>query len=247
MKPASFSSRLVLSDWRCSRQPSLPRQGPHASLLKSQPRRRPTLLQLSLVSVGLHRSRRGHPRTLPWLGRRHAQNCSRKQCPAPSLQFGQAPAGGLQSLAGQVHLDVPCSQHFLGLLRLSRDATARSAFPLPQRCTCLTGPSCRHGPHPSVQPEPQLDRSRWQAQRTVVQVSCIDTNFESSLVAERCDCRNPIDCLLKTFRAEGIRGLYKGTTAHLLRIAPHTVVTLVANEFVSFSPDKRISPGKDEC
>lgn len=27
----------------------------------------------------------------------------------------------------------------------------------------------------------------------------------------------PIDCLYKTFKAEGIAGWYKGTTAHLLR------------------------------
>lgn len=41
---------------------------------------------------------------------------------------------------------------------------------------------------------------------------------------------NPIDCLWKTFKTEGIAGWYKGTTAHFLRIFPHTVVTLVANE-----------------
>ncbi|KAK0481761.1 mitochondrial carrier domain-containing protein [Armillaria novae-zelandiae] len=34
--------------------------------------------------------------------------------------------------------------------------------------------------------------------------------------------RNPIDCLWKTFKTEGVRGWYKGTTAHFLRIAPHT-------------------------
>ncbi|KAI0742335.1 mitochondrial carrier domain-containing protein [Daedaleopsis nitida] len=37
--------------------------------------------------------------------------------------------------------------------------------------------------------------------------------------------KNPIDCLWKTFKAEGILGWYKGTTAHFLRIAPHTRVT----------------------
>ncbi|KAL7004369.1 Mitochondrial oxaloacetate carrier protein [Cystobasidiomycetes sp. EMM_F5] len=42
--------------------------------------------------------------------------------------------------------------------------------------------------------------------------------------------KNPIDCLYKTFKAEGVRGWYKGSTAHLLRIAPHTVLTLVFNE-----------------
>jgi len=41
---------------------------------------------------------------------------------------------------------------------------------------------------------------------------------------------NPIDCLYKTWKVEGVAGWYKGTTAHFLRIFPHTVVTLVANE-----------------
>ncbi|GAA5948280.1 hypothetical protein JCM10213_002220 [Rhodosporidiobolus nylandii] len=44
---------------------------------------------------------------------------------------------------------------------------------------------------------------------------------------------SPIDCLIKTWKTEGFRGWYKGTTAHWLRIAPHTVVTLVTNEFIS--------------
>ncbi|PWN49190.1 mitochondrial carrier [Violaceomyces palustris] len=42
--------------------------------------------------------------------------------------------------------------------------------------------------------------------------------------------RNPIHCLYLTAKAEGVLGWYKGTTAHLLRIAPHTVLTLVMNE-----------------
>ncbi|KAK9900878.1 mitochondrial carrier [Cystobasidium minutum MCA 4210] len=42
--------------------------------------------------------------------------------------------------------------------------------------------------------------------------------------------KNPIDCLYKTFKTEGVMGWYKGSTAHLLRIAPHTVLTLVFNE-----------------
>ncbi|KAL7343701.1 mitochondrial carrier domain-containing protein [Rhodotorula toruloides] len=45
--------------------------------------------------------------------------------------------------------------------------------------------------------------------------------------------KNPIDCLWKTWRTEGFAGLYKGTSAHLMRIAPHTVVTLVTNEMIS--------------
>ncbi|GHJ89954.1 hypothetical protein NliqN6_6356 [Naganishia liquefaciens] len=43
---------------------------------------------------------------------------------------------------------------------------------------------------------------------------------------------NPFDCLWKTLRTEGFLGWYKGTTAHFLRIAPHTVITLVANELI---------------
>ncbi|KZT58381.1 mitochondrial carrier [Calocera cornea HHB12733] len=44
--------------------------------------------------------------------------------------------------------------------------------------------------------------------------------------------KNPIDCLWKTLVAEGPFGWYKGTVAHFLRIAPHTIVTLTANELI---------------
>ncbi|WWD07259.1 hypothetical protein V865_005356 [Kwoniella europaea PYCC6329] len=44
--------------------------------------------------------------------------------------------------------------------------------------------------------------------------------------------QSPIDCLWKTFKAEGIAGWYKGTTAHFLRITPHTICTLVFNELI---------------
>ncbi|KAJ3922195.1 mitochondrial carrier domain-containing protein [Lentinula edodes] len=44
--------------------------------------------------------------------------------------------------------------------------------------------------------------------------------------------KNPIDCLWKTFKTEGVRGWYKGSTAHFLRIAPHTIVTLTANDLI---------------
>ncbi|KAL7750641.1 Mitochondrial oxaloacetate carrier protein [Sorochytrium milnesiophthora] len=37
----------------------------------------------------------------------------------------------------------------------------------------------------------------------------------------------PVDCFAKTIRTEGVAGLYKGLTAHWLRIGPHTVLTLV--------------------
>jgi len=44
--------------------------------------------------------------------------------------------------------------------------------------------------------------------------------------------KNPIDCLWKTFKAEGVSGWYKGSTAHFLRIAPHTIITLTANDLI---------------
>lgn len=43
---------------------------------------------------------------------------------------------------------------------------------------------------------------------------------------------NPFDCLWKTLKAEGFFGWYKGVSAHFIRIAPHTVITLVANELI---------------
>ncbi|KAF8595572.1 mitochondrial carrier [Ceratobasidium sp. AG-I] len=42
--------------------------------------------------------------------------------------------------------------------------------------------------------------------------------------------KNPIDCLWKTLKTEGALAWYKGSTAHFLRIAPHTIITLTANE-----------------
>ncbi|KAF7347584.1 hypothetical protein MVEN_01515100 [Mycena venus] len=44
--------------------------------------------------------------------------------------------------------------------------------------------------------------------------------------------KNPIDCLWKTAKTEGFRGWYKGSTAHFLRIAPHTIITLTANDLI---------------
>ncbi|KAF8560093.1 mitochondrial carrier [Imleria badia] len=44
--------------------------------------------------------------------------------------------------------------------------------------------------------------------------------------------KNPIDCLWKTFKTEGVFGWYKGSTAHFLRIAPHTIITLTANDII---------------
>ncbi|EGO25049.1 hypothetical protein SERLADRAFT_408779 [Serpula lacrymans var. lacrymans S7.9] len=44
--------------------------------------------------------------------------------------------------------------------------------------------------------------------------------------------KNPIDCLWKTIQAEGIRGCYKGSTAQLLQVAPHTIIILTANDII---------------
>ncbi|KAI0257417.1 oxaloacetate carrier [Lactifluus subvellereus] len=44
--------------------------------------------------------------------------------------------------------------------------------------------------------------------------------------------KNPIDCIWKTVTTEGPLALYKGSTAHFLRIAPHTIITLTANDII---------------
>ncbi|EPY50780.1 anion transporter [Schizosaccharomyces cryophilus OY26] len=54
--------------------------------------------------------------------------------------------------------------------------------------------------------------------------------------------KNPLDCFLKTVRAEGFFALYKGFGAHLARIAPHTIFTLTFAEqtnkfFLKFARD----------
>ncbi|RHY11835.1 hypothetical protein DYB25_001035 [Aphanomyces astaci] len=36
-----------------------------------------------------------------------------------------------------------------------------------------------------------------------------------------------IDCFKKTFGAEGVRGLFKGWSAHYMRLGPHTIFTFV--------------------
>ena len=47
------------------------------------------------------------------------------------------------------------------------------------------------------------------------------------------------DCFIRTYRAEGVRGLYKGVGAQYMRIAPYTVLT-----FVIFEELKRLcNPG----
>ena len=42
--------------------------------------------------------------------------------------------------------------------------------------------------------------------------------------------RGPIDCLVKTVTTEGVAALYKGFWAQLLRIGPHTILTLMFME-----------------
>ncbi|KAG0295485.1 Mitochondrial oxaloacetate carrier protein [Dissophora globulifera] len=44
--------------------------------------------------------------------------------------------------------------------------------------------------------------------------------------------KSPIDCAVKTIRTEGVQALYKGFTAHYLRIGPHTIFTFVFMEQV---------------
>ncbi|KAK3838041.1 MAG: mitochondrial carrier domain-containing protein [Linnemannia gamsii] len=41
---------------------------------------------------------------------------------------------------------------------------------------------------------------------------------------------SPLDCFLKTVKTEGVTALYKGFTAHYLRIGPHTIFTFVFME-----------------
>lgn len=42
--------------------------------------------------------------------------------------------------------------------------------------------------------------------------------------------KSSLDCALKTLRAEGPRGLYKGFTPQWMRIGPHTIVTFMVFE-----------------
>uniref|UniRef100_A0A060TDU4 Mitochondrial oxaloacetate transport protein n=1 Tax=Blastobotrys adeninivorans TaxID=409370 RepID=A0A060TDU4_BLAAD len=42
--------------------------------------------------------------------------------------------------------------------------------------------------------------------------------------------KNPLDCLVKTVSIEGPLALYKGFVPHLMRIAPHTILTLMFME-----------------
>ncbi|KAF9901179.1 Mitochondrial oxaloacetate carrier protein [Linnemannia zychae] len=44
--------------------------------------------------------------------------------------------------------------------------------------------------------------------------------------------KSPADCLVKTIKTEGVSALYKGFTAHYLRIGPHTIFTFVFMEQV---------------
>lgn len=39
-----------------------------------------------------------------------------------------------------------------------------------------------------------------------------------------------LDCFVKTLKTEGVLAMYKGFTAHLARILPHTILTLTLAE-----------------
>lgn len=60
----------------------------------------------------------------------------------------------------------------------------------------------------------------------------VDTNRKGLLY------RNVFHCFLKTFRVEGIRGLYKGLMVNYCRQAPHTILNLTFWE--QFKKLKRI-------
>jgi len=42
--------------------------------------------------------------------------------------------------------------------------------------------------------------------------------------------KSAVDCLMKTVKSEGVLAVYKGFTAHLARILPHTILTLTLAE-----------------
>jgi solute carrier family 25 protein 34/35 len=52
----------------------------------------------------------------------------------------------------------------------------------------------------------------------------------------------PVDCFMRTYRAEGVRGLYKGAFAAYLRLGPHTVLTFVLLEL--FRPALGLAHGE---
>ncbi len=46
------------------------------------------------------------------------------------------------------------------------------------------------------------------------------------------------DCFVKTFKAEGIRGMYRGSGVNLLLITPEKAIKLVANDAFRYSLKK---------
>mmetsp|Transcript_44122 Transcript_44122/g.112619 ORF Transcript_44122/g.112619 Transcript_44122/m.112619 type:complete len:196 (+) Transcript_44122:716-1303(+) len=52
------------------------------------------------------------------------------------------------------------------------------------------------------------------------------------------------DCVAKTLASEGPQGLYKGFSAHFMRVAPHTVLTFVFLEAFKGHIELRSVPGK---
>jgi hypothetical protein len=46
---------------------------------------------------------------------------------------------------------------------------------------------------------------------------------------------NPLDCIIKTYRQEGIRAFFRGWLANWLRLGPHFIVSLPLTEFIRTS------------
>lgn len=54
---------------------------------------------------------------------------------------------------------------------------------------------------------------------------------------------SPVDCLVKLFRTEGLRGLYKGWLAQYARLAPHTMLTFICFEQFKSLFQRYMGPG----
>lgn len=55
--------------------------------------------------------------------------------------------------------------------------------------------------------------------------------------------RNIFDCFVKTFKYEGVRGLYKGFVANYCRVAPHTMLNLTFWDLFKKWKDLYLSDG----
>ncbi len=61
----------------------------------------------------------------------------------------------------------------------------------------------------------------------------LDTAYTRCLTDTRNTYAGPVDCLLKTIRLEGFRGIYKGWIANYIRMGPHTAFTFLFWEKIS--------------